>query len=310
MMWDWNDDEQEGEDEGYGGEADPDDESEEDEAFAAAVEAADAVEDGWFAREQLEVCIAVAEAALESKAAKAQRRAQVEEERRRTARLRAMAAQREREERAAREIVTAREREALRVRWEREARQAAVPAAPVGPSAEELRRRVQEGQVAAEERAARARLANAQAAEIEAKAELMRAQARAAVGNHARGATATGTQLTPKSAPLSRVPSPRVAVARRPPVPSPRRIVDPLPVAAPAAKVEVVAPAATTTPVWTGVDLARLRAERHLSQRELAAIMGVGHGMVGKAELAPAKPLGEGMAAAFTKVALPGSATR
>lgn len=156
------------------------DDEEEDEAFREAMEMAEAVKDGWGAREQLEACLAVAEAALLSKAAKAQRREEAEEERRREARESALAAQREREEREAREIVAAREREALRVRREREGRQFAIPTAPAGPIAEELRRQERERQVAAEERAAKVRLANAQAAEIEAKAELMRAQARVA----------------------------------------------------------------------------------------------------------------------------------
>jgi len=65
------------------------------------------------------------------------------------------------------------------------------------------------------------------------------------------------------------------------------------------------------TPVaWTGADLARLRAERNLSQRKLAALMGVGRGMLAKAEVQPTKLFGEGMAAAFAKVALPGGARR
>lgn len=62
--------------------------------------------------------------------------------------------------------------------------------------------------------------------------------------------------------------------------------------------------------VYTGRDLARLRGERSLSQRELAVLLGVGHGMIGKAELVPTKPLGEGMQAAFATVAANGSATR
>ena len=76
--------------------------------------------------------------------------------------------------------------------------------------------------------------------------------------------------------------------------------------APPAAPVSAVSrPTATTQPV-TSADLARLRADRHISQRELAALMGVGHGMVAKAELVPTKALGDGMAAAFARGALPG----
>ena len=72
----------------------------------------------------------------------------------------------------------------------------------------------------------------------------------------------------------------------------------------------VIVQGATDAPrAFTGADLVRLRGERALSQRELAVLLGVGHGMVGKAELVPSKPLGEGMAAAFARVALPGGAT-
>lgn len=279
------------------------DDEEEDEAFRDAMEMADAVKDGWGAREQLEACLAVAEAALLSKAAKAQRREQAEEERRREARERAMAAQREREEREAREIVAAREREALRLRREREARRAAFPSTPASPSAEELRRRERERQVATEERAAKVRLANAQAAEIEAKAELMRAQARAVEDSKARASAAAARETQP----------PRIAVACRPRMPVPERVTETHAASPPATSVAGVAHpsgAATTPPAWTGADLVRLRAERHLSQRELAVLMGVGHGMVAKAEVMSARPLGDGMAAAFSKVALPGGATR
>lgn len=74
--------------------------------------------------------------------------------------------------------------------------------------------------------------------------------------------------------------------------------------ATPAAQVVGAAPVT----VFTGADLNRFRTERGLSQRELAVLMGVGHGMVGKAELVPTKALGERMLAAFAGVALPGGA--
>ena len=48
-------------------------------------------------------------------------------------------------------------------------------------------------------------------------------------------------------------------------------------------------------PPITGSELARLRTERRLSQRQLAERLGVGHGMVAKAEVAAAEPLGERM---------------
>lgn len=206
-----------------------------------------------------------------------------------------------------------REREALRVRREREARQSPIPAAPAGPSAEELRRQERERQVAAEERAAKVRLANAQATEIEAKAELMRAQARAAVDGRTPEAAAAQTPARPaRIAAPHPAPLPRVAVRRPPPTPVKARLVESPPVAVLTAPVAAVAspPVEPRPPTWTGADLARFRAERHLSQRELATLMGVGHGMVAKAEVVPTKPLGDGMAAALSKVALPGSATR
>ena len=42
-----------------------------------------------------------------------------------------------------------------------------------------------------------------------------------------------------------------------------------------------------------GADLARLRVDRGLSQREAAVLLGVAHGTIAKGELAPAKALGE-----------------
>lgn len=61
--------------------------------------------------------------------------------------------------------------------------------------------------------------------------------------------------------------------------------------------VAVAAQAATSTAAvgMTGGDLARLRAERKLSQRQFAEVLGVGYGMVAKAEVAAAEPLGERM---------------
>jgi hypothetical protein len=46
------------------------------------------------------------------------------------------------------------------------------------------------------------------------------------------------------------------------------------------------------------------------SERGLAALLGAGHGMVAKAGVKSTKPLGEGMAAAFSKLALPGGDER
>ncbi len=48
-----------------------------------------------------------------------------------------------------------------------------------------------------------------------------------------------------------------------------------------------------------GADLARFRAERDLSQRQAAVLLGVAHGTIAKGELAPAKALGEQLQAAL-----------
>lgn len=57
-----------------------------------------------------------------------------------------------------------------------------------------------------------------------------------------------------------------------------------------------VAPeSASADTALTGRDFARLRAERRLSQRQLPELLGVGHGMVAKAEVAASEPLGERM---------------
>ena len=63
-------------------------------------------------------------------------------------------------------------------------------------------------------------------------------------------------------------------------------------------------------PPLTGRDLARLRAERRLSQRQLAELLGVGHGMVAKAEVAASEPLGERMRRAVTAMLGAGGARR
>lgn len=61
----------------------------------------------------------------------------------------------------------------------------------------------------------------------------------------------------------------------------------------------------------TGADLARLRGERQLSQRKFAELLGVGHGMVAKAEVAASEPLGDRMREALRALlaARGGSAT-
>lgn len=324
-------------------EGDPDDDSEEDAAFNDAVEAAEAVKDGdWFAKDQLAACLAVAEAALLSKQEKAARRERAEAQRRREEKERRMAEQHERERREVREII-AREEEAKRRAREEGARPREVPPQPTrppAPSADEVRWRERERQIEADERAAKVRAANAQAAEIEARAELTRAQAKAtnvaaaqpaprvatealrterATTSNARKvltfvprhvASSTGPAAagpnprppksgpTPGSASLARDRDPSATVVLAAPTPTPSRPAGP-----------ARASHAGAWPAFTGADLAQFRAERRLSQRELAARMEVGHGMVAKAELVPAKALGEGMAAAFARVALPGGAT-
>lgn len=61
------------------------------------------------------------------------------------------------------------------------------------------------------------------------------------------------------------------------------------------------APAAPSqaTPALTGAELSRFRAERGLSQRQAAELLGVAHGTVAKAELAPDKALGEKLSRAL-----------
>ena len=88
------------------------------------------------------------------------------------------------------------------------------------------------------------------------------------------------------------------------------RAAPPVPVSAPATVAASAAPAspvgepphtavapesASPDTTLTGRHLPRLRAERWLSQRQLAELLGVGHGMVAKAEVAAFEPLGERM---------------
>lgn len=55
------------------------------------------------------------------------------------------------------------------------------------------------------------------------------------------------------------------------------------------------AAASNVLAAFTGGDLARLRTDRKLSQRQFAEVLGVGYGMVAKAEVAAGEPLGERM---------------
>ena len=72
-IWDQFDDEEDGEEaEAEDAAPDPNDVSEEDGVFNDAMALAESVKGGWGARTQLEACLAVAEAALLSKAAKVQ----------------------------------------------------------------------------------------------------------------------------------------------------------------------------------------------------------------------------------------------
>lgn len=88
------------------------------------------------------------------------------------------------------------------------------------------------------------------------------------------------------------------------------RAAAPVPAPAPATVAASVAPASpvgeppraavapyapSSAAALTGGDIARFRAERRLSQRQLAELLGVGHGMVAKAEVAASEPLGERM---------------
>jgi DNA-binding transcriptional regulator YiaG len=100
----------------------------------------------------------------------------------------------------------------------------------------------------------------------------------AATERAAQASAATSEQAPTRAtaSPAVASPSPAPAVAEQPAVQGP---------AAPA----------PVTPVVTGADLARLRAERRLSQRQFAEQLGVGYGMVAKTEVAGSEPLGERM---------------
>jgi DNA-binding transcriptional regulator YiaG len=89
----------------------------------------------------------------------------------------------------------------------------------------------------------------------------------------------------PASAPVRALPSPPVAPQQAAPAPTAPE--PPQPVEA----------SSSLTPL-TGADLARTRNERGLSQRQLAERLGMGHGMVAKAEAAAWKPLAPRMQAA------------
>lgn len=66
-----------------------------------------------------------------------------------------------------------------------------------------------------------------------------------------------------------------------------------------ARSVGTAAPGTAPTAALTGADLGQFRAQRGLSQRQAAGILGVAHGTVAKAELVPDKALGEQLARAL-----------
>ncbi|MDP2316686.1 MAG: hypothetical protein Q8P41_27575 [Pseudomonadota bacterium] len=70
--------------------------------------------------------------------------------------------------------------------------------------------------------------------------------------------------------------------------------------------VVVVQAASDAPPVFTGADLAGLRAERRLSQREMADILGVEQGTISKGEGKAGAPLGPALQEALGRLAVGG----
>lgn len=63
-----------------------------------------------------------------------------------------------------------------------------------------------------------------------------------------------------------------------------------------------VDPVKVAPPALTGADLVRWRKQRGLTQRAAAALLGVAHGTVGKAEMVPCRALGEALTVALGRV--------
>jgi DNA-binding transcriptional regulator YiaG len=293
-IFDWLDEEEEAEN-GEAGEED------EDATLARAISAAEAVkDDDWFADDQRQAYVAVAEAALLLKQQKAERLKRAEAKREREEKEREMAERREREQREAREMIEAEEREALRDRAPQRTGEK-----PTGSP--EVRRRERAPDIGAEERAAKARLANAQAAEIEARAELLRAQARSAVAPP--GAAPRKPTAAPRERRAPPSTAPRTAIRRETPTPTAAARLedgygeaDRLALASvgrwPPTQVAQRGPFWTRDTDWpsewtlTGADLGRFRGEINVTRAVFAAQLGVPPASVKEAEMRPREKVG------------------
>lgn len=159
-----------------------------------------------------------------------------------------------------------------------------------------------------EESAATARLTNAQAAEVEARAMLIRARAHEAQrGNVAEpvrqvrvatpAPTATRTAaVAPSTQPVAR-PSRPVVVERETP-----KATKPVPPPAPMPTATAPTVSVDALPAYTGRDLADYRLGHGLTQRAIAAMLGVEQGTVCKGEGRPGAVLGPTLRAAFHRL--------
>jgi hypothetical protein len=235
----------------------------------------------------------------QAQAALEERQAAEEEERQASERVAAErraqdAAHRRREEG---EVQAAAERRATQAAAERRATQAAAErrATQAAAEAQATAERRAVDRAAAEKRAASAQGAR----EIEARSPP--APAAGAPGPSTRPTTMV--RPTPPELPIMApradraTPADRPDIGLTPPTPTTR------PVEEPANPVQVVEP---TSPVdgtvYTGADLLRFRSERSLTQRQAALLLGVAPGTIAKAELLPAKPLGEALQVGMLKV--------
>lgn len=289
-IFDWLDEEEEAN-------SDEAEELDEDATLARAISAAEAVkDDDWFADDQRQAYVAVAEAALFLKQQKAERAAKAEAKRRREEKELALTDSREQERREVREVLRTEERQALREQAQQRGgeKPTARPEAP---------RRERAPEIGAEESAAKARLANAQAAEIEARAELLRAQARAALAT-ARAAPRE-SMATPRERGTMPTTETRTALAS---VAGSAQAEDGYAEADRLALASVgrwpPTPVAQRGPFWTrdadwpaewtltGGDLGRFRGEIHLTRAVFAAQLGVLPAVVKDAEIRPREKVG------------------
>lgn len=168
-------------------------------------------------------------------------------------------------------------------------------------------RRERERRLAEEERLAASRLANAQAAELEARTALLKQQAEQLVRPPPQRTVVKAPVSQVKRLPVGLVPTIREAIPAGKGSEVPVAVVPPVPKTSETrplvgADVETPAPAAPVlmqVSQLTGADLVRWRSAQGLSQRQAAERLGVAHGTVAKAEIAPEKVLGELLAVAL-----------